>query len=83
MDRKGKKTFESALGELESVVARLEDGDLPLEESLKLFEEGIRLSHFCNQKLNEAQKKVEVLLKGEEGELEARPFEPADPREEG
>ena len=40
MDRKGKRTFENALSQLESIVARLEDGDLPLEESLKLFEEG-------------------------------------------
>lgn len=82
MDRKGKKTFESALSQLESIVARLEDGDLPLEESLKLFEEGIRLSRFCNQKLNEVQKKVEVLLKGEEGGIETHPFEPEDITEE-
>ena len=82
MDRKGKKTFESALSQLESIVARLEDGDLPLEESLKLFEEGIRLSRFCNQKLNEAQKKVEVLLKGEERGVEPHPFEPGDTTEE-
>jgi exodeoxyribonuclease VII small subunit len=82
MDRKGKKTFESALSQLESIVARLEDGDLPLEESLKLFEEGIRLSRFCNQKLNEAQEKVEVLLKGEEGGVEPHPFEPGDTKEE-
>jgi exodeoxyribonuclease VII small subunit len=82
MDRKGKKTFESALSQLESIVARLEDGDLPLEESLKLFEEGIRLSRFCNQKLNEAQKKVEVLLKGKGGEVEPHPFEPGDTTEE-
>ena len=82
MDRKGKKTFESALSQLESIVARLEDGDLPLEESLKLFEEGIRLSRFCNQKLNEAQEKVEILLKGEEVGVEPHPFEPGDTTEE-
>lgn len=82
MDRKGKKTFENALSQLESIVSRLEDGDLPLEESLKLFEEGIKLSRFCNQKLNEAQEKVEVLLKGEGGELEPHPFEPGDTTEE-
>lgn len=78
MDRKAKKTFEDALSQLESIVAQLEDGDLPLEESLKLFEEGIKLSRFCNQKLNEAQKKVEILLKGNGGELEQRPFEPEE-----
>ena len=81
MDRKGKKTFEEALSQLESIVAQLEDGDLPLEESLKLFEEGIKLSRFCNQKLNEAQKKVEILLKGNGGELEPRPFEPEETTE--
>ncbi len=82
MDRKGKKTFEDALSQLESIVARLENGDLPLEESLKLFEEGIKLSRFCNQKLNEAQKKVEVLLKGNRGESEPQPFEPGETAEE-
>ena len=82
MDRKGKKTFENALSQLESIVARLEDGDLPLEESLKLFEEGIKRSRFCNQKLNEAQKKVEVLLKGNGGEVEPHPFEPGETTEE-
>ena len=75
MDRKGKKTFENALSQLESIVARLEDGDLPLEESLKLFEEGIKLSRFCNQKLNEAQK-------GNAGEVEPHPFEPGETTEE-
>ncbi|UCD72429.1 MAG: exodeoxyribonuclease VII small subunit [Syntrophobacterales bacterium] len=75
MDKKGKKTFEDALSQLESIVAQLEDGDLPLAESLKLFEEGIKLSRFCNQKLNEAQKKVEVLLKENGGDLEPHPFE--------
>lgn len=78
MDKKGKKTFEDALSRLESIVAQLEDGDLPLEESLKLFEEGIKLSRFCNQRLNEAQKKVEVLLKGNGKELKPHPFEPEE-----
>jgi exodeoxyribonuclease VII small subunit len=82
MDRKGKKTFENALSQLESIVSQLEDGDLPLEESLKLFEEGIKLSRFCNQKLNEAQKKVEVLLRGNEGTLETHPFEPEETGDE-
>jgi exodeoxyribonuclease VII small subunit len=82
MDRKGKKTFENAISQLESIVSRLEDGDLPLEESLKLFEEGIKLSRFCNQKLNEAQKKVEVLLRTNEGKLEPHPFEPEETRDE-
>ena len=81
MDRKGKKTFEDAISQLESIVARLENGDLSLEESLKLFEEGIKLSRFCNQKLNEVQKKVKVLLKENGGELELHSFEPEETTE--
>jgi exodeoxyribonuclease VII small subunit len=73
--------FEQALSRLEGVVSKLEDGDLDLEESLKLFEEGIRLSHFCGQKLDEAEKKVEILLKNREGILETRPFEPEEGKE--
>lgn len=71
-----KERFEDALNKLEKIVSKLEDGDIPLEESLKLFEEGIRLSRFCNQKLDEAEKKVEILLEGKEG-LEAQPFAPS------
>jgi len=78
MDKKRKKTFEDALSQLESIISQLENGDLPLEESLKLFEEGMKLSRFCNQKLNEAQKKVEVLLKGNGGDVELRTFEPEE-----
>lgn len=78
MEKKRRKTFEDALNQLESIVAQLEDGDLPLEEALRLFEEGIKLSRFCSQKLNEAQKRVEVLLKGEGDELESHPFEPEE-----
>lgn len=69
-----KERFEDALNKLEKIVARLEEGDIPLEESLKLFEEGIRLSRFCNQKLDEAEKKVEILLKDKNGVLKPRSF---------
>jgi exodeoxyribonuclease VII small subunit len=72
-----KEKFEDALNKLEKVVSKLEEGDIPLEESLKLFEEGIRLSRFCNQKLDEAEKKVEILLKGKNGILEPHPFDPS------
>ena len=78
MDKKRKKTFEDALSQLESIISQLENGDLPLEESLKLFEEGMKLSRFCNQKLNEARKKVEVLLKENGGDLAQGPFEPEE-----
>jgi len=71
-----KERFEDALNKLEKIVSQLEEGDISLEESLKLFEEGIRLSRFCNQKLDEAEKRVEILLKGEDGTLKTKPFAP-------
>lgn len=71
-----KEKFEEALKKLEKIVSRLEEGEISLEESLKLFEEGIRLSRFCNQKLDEAEKKVEILMKGKDGALRPEPFEP-------
>lgn len=72
-----KERFEDSLDKLEKIVSRLEEGDIPLEESLKLFEEGIRLSRFCNQKLDEAEKRVEILLKGKDGMIKASPFDPS------
>jgi len=72
-----KERFEDALNKLEKIVSQLEEGDISLEESLKLFEEGIRLSRLCNQKLDEAEKRVEILLKGEDGTLKAKPFAPS------
>ena len=72
-----KQKFEDALNKLEKIVSKLEEGDIPLEESLKLFEEGVQLSRFCNQKLDEAEKKVEILLKGKNGMLKAHPFDPS------
>lgn len=67
--------FESAIKRLEEIVAQLESGDLQLEKSLELFEEGIKLSRFCHTKLDEAERKVEILLKNAEGELKRTPFE--------
>jgi len=61
--------FEEALAELEGIVQRLEKGELPLEESLKLYEEGIRLSRLCHAKLEEAEGKIELLLKDARGDL--------------
>jgi exodeoxyribonuclease VII small subunit len=72
-----KEKFEEALNKLEKIVSKLEKGDIPLEESLKLFEEGIRLSRLCSQKLDEAEKRVEVLLKDKEGVLRPQPFDPS------
>lgn len=72
-----KKTFEEALHKLEEITRELEDGDISLEESLKKFDEGIKLAEFCNQKLDDAQIKVDILLK-KNGSLTAVPFEDAD-----
>ncbi len=61
-------TFEQALAQLEQIVQKLERGELPLEESLRLYEEGIRLSRLCHGKLEEAEGRIELLLKDGRGE---------------
>ena len=66
--------FEDALKKLEEIVKEMESGDLTLEESLKSFEEGVRLSRFCAKKLDEAERRIDILLKNKEG-LEIQPFE--------
>jgi exodeoxyribonuclease VII small subunit len=79
-------TFEAALKQLEEIVQRLEKGELALEESLQLYEDGIRLSRLCHAKLEEAEGKIETLMKNARGELQAdaqgrtrtRPFESED-----
>jgi len=63
------ETFEAALKQLEEIVQKLERGELPLEESLKLYEDGIRLSRLCHAKLEEAEGKIELLMKDAKGEL--------------
>ncbi|HBR17423.1 MAG: exodeoxyribonuclease VII small subunit [Deltaproteobacteria bacterium RIFCSPLOWO2_12_FULL_43_16] len=69
--------FEDALKRLEEIVDILERGELPLEKSLKIFEEGVRLSRLCNKMLDKAEKKVEILMQDEKGEIGVKPFEPA------
>ena len=69
------KKFEDSLKKLENIVDKLEEGDLALEESLKLFEEGIKLSRLCTKQLEEAERKVEILLKGKGEMVETKPFE--------
>lgn len=68
--------FEESLKQLESIVSQLERGDLPLEESIKLFEDGIRLSAVCKQELDNAEGKVQILLKQRDGTLQPEPFPP-------
>ena len=66
--------FEDSMKELEDIVKQLESGDLPLEESLKIFEKGVVLSRFCFNKLEEAEKRVSILIK-DEGGIKKEPFE--------
>jgi exodeoxyribonuclease VII small subunit len=73
-----KKNFEKALADLENIVQRLDENDLSLDESLSLFEEGIKLSRFCSQKLDSVEDKVEILLRDDEGDLKKEPFENSD-----
>ena len=65
------KDFEAAIAELETIVKKLEEGDLPLEQSLALYERGVALSRFCHAKLEEAERRIEIL--SERGELKAAP----------
>jgi exodeoxyribonuclease VII small subunit len=67
--------FEKAFQDLEKIVQRLESEEIPLDESLQLFEEGIRLSRFCNQKLEEVEKKIELILADAKGQPVTEPFE--------
>jgi exodeoxyribonuclease VII small subunit len=69
-----KKTFEDSLAQLESIVEALESGDLPLEKAIKTFEEGVRLSRFCFEKLDETEKKINLLLKDQDGKIRENPF---------
>ena len=67
--------FEKSFQRLEAIVRRLESEELPLDESLQLFEEGIRLSRFCHQRLEEVEKKIELILADAKGEPRIEPFE--------
>lgn len=68
------KTFEVSLTELEKIVRKLEDGDLSLEESLKLFETGVRLSRECQERLDQAERRIDILLKDADGNLALQPI---------
>jgi len=70
--------FEKSFQQLEKIVQRLESEELPLDESLQLFEEGIRLSRFCHSRLEEVEKKIELILADAKGEPRVEPFEPED-----
>jgi exodeoxyribonuclease VII small subunit len=69
------KTFEEAFGDLTAVVERLQEGDLPLEESITLFERGMRLSFQCERFLEEADRRIEMLVRREDGNFETEPYD--------
>ena len=80
------RTFEASLEALEQIVQQLESGDLALEKSLELFEQGIRLSRECQDRLSQAERRIEVLLRDNQGRPVVAPFEEkhtrADPTED-
>ena len=76
---KKEATFESDLESLESIVTALEEGGLSLDDALKQFEAGIKLSRRCEKALSEAEKKIEILTRNADGELEAVPFDESAP----
>jgi len=71
---KDKDKFEDALGRLEEIVRKMETGDMTLEESLKAFEEGIKLARLCAKKLDDAERRVDILLQQEDG-MAVKPFQ--------
>jgi len=77
-----KKNFETSLNDLEKIVRKLEDGDLSLEESLKLFEDGVKLSRECQERLTQAERRIEVLLKDSNGEISLQNLDAETLREE-
>jgi exodeoxyribonuclease VII small subunit len=78
------RTFEASLEALERIVRQLEDGDLPLEKSLELFEQGIRLSRECQERLSQAERRIEILLRDNQGRPVAAAFnEPPKEDENG
>ena len=75
------KDFESAIAELEKIVKTLEEGDLALEKSLELYERGVQLSRFCHSRLEEAERRIEIL--NERGEVKPAPAGLGQPDDEG
>jgi len=74
-----KKTFEQAMKQLEQIVEALESGDLPLEKAISKFEEGIQLSKFCSNMLDETERKITILTQDQEGNLSEKAFETGKP----
>ena len=70
------KAFETSLEELERIVRELEQGELSLEKSLELFEQGVKLSRECQERLNQAERRIEILMRDNQGRATVRPFDP-------
>jgi len=68
------QTFEKAMNKLEQIVQELESADLPLEKAIKKFEEGVQLSKFCSEKLDETEKRINILLKDQNDRVFEQPF---------
>lgn len=77
-----KLNFEEAMDKLEQIVAQLENGDVPLEQAIDLFQEGMKLSGLCSQKLEQVERKIEVLME-EEGQWTKKPFVPQSQEDKG
>jgi exodeoxyribonuclease VII small subunit len=71
---KNEKSFEEAIGELEAIVQQLEKGELPLDESLEVFQRGIELSKFCSKRLDQIEKKITILLENKDGDITEEEF---------
>lgn len=69
-----KQTFEKAMSKLEKIVQELESTDLPLEKAIEKFEEGVQLSKYCSEKLDETEKKINILLKDQKDRIFEKPF---------
>jgi exodeoxyribonuclease VII small subunit len=74
-------SFDTAMEQLETIVAKLEGGDVPLEQAIELFQEGMRLSRMCSQKLESVERKIEMLLE-EDGQTVKKPFAPLEEKGE-
>lgn len=77
----GTLSFEEAIEKLETIVAMLEGGDVPLEKAIELYQEGMRLSQLCGQKLEQVEHKIEMLVEGENG-VAKKPFQAAEDKGE-
>jgi exodeoxyribonuclease VII small subunit len=78
MKNNNPQNFETSLEELERIVRELERGDLPLEKSLELFEQGVKLSRACQERLNEAERRIEILTRDSQGRATVSAFESDD-----